>query len=211
MKKCFFIYLTLVASLCATPLQIRNLVVVVATDTEMVLSCKVPSTPLNGGKAPITEIELLISTAVITISNYKNARVVHTIMDPGPTNTEVTFTVENLVPGTKYWFTSRSKDTAWSQISNIVSGTTTAGVIVMAPKTIRVKWTYKEDGGSTPNAVVILHGHTTQLLEKPMAVNGNTFQADIVGPKWGVPYFWQVTTVDEDGGMTESPLRTDSR
>jgi hypothetical protein len=214
MKKSWLIVFLVFASwLHATPNRITDLTVVSTMSTKIVLSCTVPKmqvgvTNKSAPVEPVTEIELRMdsSSSRLNSTKYDQCEVAYVVRDLGPVGTKLMITVEGLDPNTKYYFACKAKDSKWNQVSNIVNGTTRGD-----DKTIRVEWTYKEDGGVTPEAVVILHGGTKELLDKPMVVKGDTYSADITGLKWGVAHYWCVITVNAEGDTKESPLRSDSK
>ncbi len=209
MNKLLFVFIMMVSCLNATPYRITNLAVSHTWSTKVTLTCTVPKSQSVIFKDPVTQIELRMDDSFIKSSrDYNEAKIVQVIKNPGVASTKVTFTVEGLKPDTRYYFACRAFDTKWNNESNVVSVKTEEAA---DDKIIRVKWVYKNDGGETPDSVIIVHGYTRAMTERPIAVTGSKFQADITGLKWGVPYYWQVTTVSADGEMTESPLRTDSK
>ncbi len=212
MRKVYLsVFFFIATSAHAMTYRIVNLAVQQATDTRVVLTCTVPK--VKSGTAPVTKIELRIDDAPITAKNYDQATIVQVVNNPGVTFASVTFTVAGLQPNTTYYFACRAFDTEWNEVSNypyIKTGPPSKNTPVN--KTIRVYLDYKEDdSGEIPDAVVVFHGSTRALMEKPLVVKGDVDHVDITGLKQGDLYYWQVVTVSIDGEIIENPVRSDSR
>lgn len=215
MKKFFFIFMFVSSVVNATPVQIRDLTVVSITGTKIVLTCTVPairSSIVGSGPTKIDQIELRMDTASnrLTTTNYSQCKVVIVNKDPGPAGTKLTLTAEGLLPNTRYYFACKAFDTVWGPPSNVVNGTTTNTPTRPDNKIIRSKWTLKDDGGEQPQYIVISHGHTPAMTEPPIILPGDRTHYDITGLKWGVRYYWNITTV-LGNEMKIGPDRSDSQ
>ncbi len=205
------VFLFIVTPAFAMTYRIINLAVQQVSDTKVVLTCTVPKP--KSGTAPVTQIELRIDDAAITAKNYHQATIVQVVNNPGVASAPVTFTVAGLQSNTTYYFACRAFDTEWNEVSNYsLVKTSPPSKKTQVNKTIRVNLNYREDDtGEIPDAVVVFHGSTRGLMEKPLVVKGNVRYVDITGLKQGDVHYWQVVTVSTDGETNENPVRSDSR
>ncbi|MCA9759467.1 MAG: PD40 domain-containing protein [Candidatus Eisenbacteria bacterium] len=107
----------------APPAAITDLAVVSEGDREVALTWTAP-TP--SGDDPATAYDLRYSTETLNDSNFADAMAVSNLPTPSDAGTAETFVVTGLEAATTYYFALRSavQEPNWSELSNLVDGTT---------------------------------------------------------------------------------------
>jgi len=191
------------------------------TSTTVTLSWTSPGDDGNSGTASVYDIRYSLSE--ITASNWDNATQVTGEPSPQVAGSSESFTVEDLQPGTTYYFAVMTADEVpnWSELSNVISRTTLdedvapsaiAGLSVdnITGSSVRLNWIAPGDDGSTgtADAYDIRYStspitesnwdNATQATGEPAPLVAGTSQSFVVsGLSMETTYYFAIKTADE--------------
>ena len=151
------------------PATVEDLTAVMRSSSRVGLSWHAPGNDLYQGTA--SGYDLRYATTPITEQNWETAAAVANPPNPMAAGTLQTYTVENLEPGTEYFFALRTVDPSqnWSKMSNVGSATTATGNVppilsgpsVTPPNgrpdetTFVYQVTYEDGDGDVPTEAVV--------------------------------------------------------
>ena len=114
----------------AVPARIMTLTAISASSTSVALSFTMPA---PGAGMTLTAVECRKSDIAITTLNWSTRSIAATPA-PAPVGTLITFSA-SVTPGVTTYFGCKTKDTAWSLVSNVVSVATSVPITIDATLT----------------------------------------------------------------------------
>lgn len=179
----------------------------------------------DGNTGTASQYDIRRSTSPISASNFATATIVTGLPLPKAAGGSESFTVTGLSPSTLYYFAIKTGDEVlnWSNISNVISSTTSASTDVTAPSavsnlavgtrtssTVALSWTAPGDDNTSGTATTYDVRYSTSAITSanfngaasasgepsPKAAGGaETFT--VTGLNASTTYFFAVKTADE--------------